>query len=102
MFPSAAEMPPCSPTVMAARRKHFAQAGGGEARLGQTEGGAQPGSAGTDDHHIISMIDKLVATHRLGNPNTRRKIAKIPAPPASTYKKRSSMRLKIFMPLELT
>ncbi len=42
----------------------FCDAGGVEALLGHAEGGAEPGAAGPDDHHVIGVVDDLVGRHR--------------------------------------
>jgi len=43
--------------------KYLGHTGGRQPGFGQTQGRAQAGTAGANDHHIVGVIDKLVGTH---------------------------------------
>src|SRR5665811_1197770 len=49
---------------MTACRKHLCDAGSRQARLDGALGGAQTGTAGTDDHHVIRVVDERVCAGR--------------------------------------
>ena len=63
---------------VAARRKQLADAGRGQAGLGQTERRAQPGAAGPDDDHIVGVVDEFIGTQS-GLPKAMRSTANTPS-----------------------
>ena len=50
---------------MAAGREHLGQRRGLEAGLGESEGRAQTGTAGTDNDDVVAMVDEVVFAHAL-------------------------------------
>src|SRR5262249_25271098 len=45
---------------VAASGEHLGDAGRAQALLGHAEGGAQSGAAGTDDDHVVGMVDDRI------------------------------------------
>ena len=67
---------------VAARREELGDAGGGQARFGQPERGAQAGAAGADDDDVVGVIDELVSAHA-GPRSAMRSTANTPPPRAA-------------------
>ena len=63
---------------------------------------AQPAAAGADDDDIVRMVDECVFAHGHECPKATRKIAKMAAPPANTWRNRSSRSANTFEPVACT
>ncbi len=75
---------------VAAGGEHLADAGGRQARFGQTEGRTQTRAAGADDDDVVAVIGERVIAHD-GAPKASRRMPASANAAASTWAKRDSV-----------